>query len=552
MAGRSRSIASRLFLVQLVAVVAMTLVAGVLLWFQARTETEDRAVAKCLDVANGVADNPYVVAQLGSERPSDALQPYAEALMRDTGVDFVTIMAPDRTRYTHRERDQIGKPFIGTIGPALEGGTFTETYTGTLGPSVRAVAPIRDGAGEVVALVAAGVTVSNVSETFETRVPWLLGTALLVLVVGAIGSWTLRRYLARVTGSRGPEDLARMFDYYESVLHSVREGLVLVDRHRRLVLVNDQAAELLGLPLGERSPGAVPVDELPIDAGLRELLASGRQAVDEIHLTREHVLVVNQESAVGPGETAGPHPRGWVMTLRDHTEIEHLSGELASMRTMSDALRSQTHEFANRLHTIVSLIELDRREEALDLAAQGLGASQRLTDRVLAAEHEPVISALLLGKTAQAAEQGVELHLESDPALGRVRVDPAVIVTILGNLIDNAIDAAAGDRPWVEVYLGQGLPDELGAGRSADAETTELVIQVTDSGPGLPPEALDVAFVRGWSTKEPGRYGRGFGLALVQQAVTRLDGTIEVVREPSSAFVVTLPAAVGVRDEAGT
>lgn len=548
MAGGSRSIASRLFLVQLVAVVALTLIAGVLLWFQARTETEDRAVAKCLDVANGIADNPFVVAQLATDNPSDTLQPYAEALMRDTGVDFVTIMAPDRTRYTHRDRDQIGKPFIGTIAPALGGTTFTETYAGTLGPSVRAVAPILDASGTVVALVAAGVTVSNVAETFEARVPWLLGTALIVLVIGAVASWTLRRYLERVTGSRGPEDLARMFDYYESVLHSVREGLVLVDRQHRLVLVNDQAAELLGLPLGDRSPVAAPVDGLDIDHGLRDLLASGRQAVDEIHLTRDHVLVVNQESAIAPGEASGAQGRGWVMTLRDHTEVEHLSGELQSMRTMSDALRAQTHEFANRLHTIVSLIELDRREEALELAAQGLGASQRLTDRVLAADREPVISALLLGKTAQAAELGVELHLESDPGLGRVQVDPAVIVTILGNLIDNAIDAAAGEHPWVEVYLGQGLPG--GSRSEGGADRTELVLQVSDSGPGLDPRVLDLAFERGWSTKEPGRYGRGFGLALVQQAVTRLGGTIEVVREPSSAFVVTLPAAVGIRDGA--
>ncbi|MGK9149060.1 sensor histidine kinase [Plantibacter flavus] len=547
MTRRSLSIASRLFLVQLVAVLALTVVAGVLLWFQARTETEDRAVAKCLDVASGIADNPFVLEQVQSPHPETELQPYAEALMRDTRVDFVTIMAPDRTRYTHRDREQIGKPFIGTIAPALAGETFTETYTGTLGPSVRAVAPILDADGTVVALVAAGVTVSNVSETFETRVPWLIGTALLVLVIGAVGSWMLRRYLARVTGSRGPEDLASMFDYYESVLHSVREGLVLVDRRQRLVLVNDQAAELLGLPLGERST-AVPVEELQIDPGLRELLASGRQAVDEVHLTRDHVLVVNQEPAIAPGDAAGAQERGWVMTLRDHTELEHLSGELQSMRTMSDALRAQTHEFANRLHTIVSLIELDRREDALAFASQGLGASQRLTDRVLAAEQEPVISALLLGKTAQAAEQGVELHLESDPALGRVQIDPAVVVTILGNLIDNAIDAASGPTPWVEVYLGQGLPGATQGDGGTDR--TDLVLQVSDSGAGLDPAVLDLAFERGWSTKEPGRYGRGFGLALVQQAVTRLGGTIEVVTEPASAFVVTLPSAVGIRDEA--
>lgn len=227
------------------------------------------------------------------------------------------------------------------------------------------------------------------------------------------------------------------------------------------------------------------------------------------------------------------------MTIRDRTELEQLTGELRSMRTLSDALRAQTHEFSNRLHTIVSLIELDRAPEALAFAEGQLGASQRLADRVTGSVREPVISALLLGKTTQAAERGIALHLDTDPQLGRVRVHPADIVTILGNLVDNALEAAGGAEPWVEVYLGFDHPDERG--RAA------LVLQVSDSGPGLSPEIIDRAFERGYSTKDQGELGRGYGLALVRQTVTRLGGTIDVVRSPRSEFTVTLPDGVAMR-----
>ena len=232
------------------------LVAGVLLWFQARTETEDRAVANASTSPNGVADNPTSSPSSARIDPSDALQPYAEALMRDTGVDFVTMMAPDRTRYTHRERDRdrASRSSARSNRRSRDGPSPRRTRARS-GPRSAPSHPIRDDAGEVVALVAAGVTVSERLRDLRTGCRGCSRDGLLVLVIGAIGSWTLRRYLSRVTGSRGPEDMARMFDYYESVLHSVREGLVLVDRHRRLVLVNDQAAELLGLPPRRALPG---------------------------------------------------------------------------------------------------------------------------------------------------------------------------------------------------------------------------------------------------------------------------------------------------------
>ncbi|PPH37487.1 histidine kinase [Rathayibacter sp. AY1E3] len=520
--GPRGSIAARLFAVQLLSILLIAAAAVAVLALDARSRAGDEAAQRSLVVARTVADNPFVLESTAGADPSASLQPYAEEVMRDTGVDFLTIMAPDRTRYTHRDRDRIGLPFQGTIEPALEGRTFTETYTGTLGPSVRAVAPIEDADGAVVALVSAGVTLSAVDASFAARVQVVAWGALGAVALGALGSWLLARYLRRVTGGRGPEQMSQVFAYYESVLHSVREGLLLVDDRGRLVLANDHALELLGLE-GVRTP--VPVAELDLPVALRELLQDDEPVSDRLVVARERILVVNERPAASPGA----RPLGTVVTLRDRTELQRVSGELESLRTLSDALRSQTHEFSNRLHTIASLIELGRPDEALAFAAGELNLSQRLADRVLGSVQEPVIAALLLGKAAQARERGVELHFETHLEPGTQGLEPGDLVTVLGNLIDNALDAAAAsapDRePWVEVYLG------LAEG--------ELVVQVSDSGPGVA-SAADV-FARGYSTKESDGFGRGIGLALVQQVVERLGGSIEVSRHVGAVFTVQLP-----------
>ncbi len=528
------SISARLFVLQVSFIALLTGVAVVWLWADAQNDVDTDAGQKTMAVATAIADNPFVVDALSSADPSAELQPYALTLMADTSIDFITIMNPDRTRYTHPDPSQIGKPFQGTIAPALAGKSFTETYTGTLGPSVRSVVPVTDAQGTVIGLVSAGVTVSNLSAALAQRLPFVIGAALATLLVGALASWLLSRYLRRVTWGRGPEALSRMFAYYEGVLHSVREGLVLVDTKGRLVLYNDQAAELLGLRSQPADAHPLALDDLPIALPLRSLLGSGAVAVDEVYLTDDRVLVVNQSVAVSAASTGPARRLGTVTTLRDHTELQQLSGELDSMRTLSDALRSQTHEFSNRLHTIVALIELGRPEEALEFAAHQLNLGQHLVDQVVsAAVDEPVLAALLLGKSAQAGERGISLVLEIAPDLGPLGTAPDELVTIVGNLIDNALDAAADDHPQVTV--------------SVRRERASLVIAVSDTGPGVPePEQV---FRRGYSTKDAGDGGRGIGLALVGQSVRRLGGTIAVTNGPGATFTVVIPLAAPVEQQ---
>ncbi|KPG81929.1 sensor histidine kinase [Frigoribacterium sp. RIT-PI-h] len=559
------SIATRLFALLVVFVVAVTVLATAWTVRSARDDADRSAARACLALATSIADNPYVVDALGTSDPSARLQPYAVALMSDTSTDFVTIMRPDRTRLTHPDPDEIGRPFVGTIAPALRGESFTETYAGTLGPSVRAVVPIESD-GEVVALVSAGVTVDTITQSVGERLPLVFAAAGATVLLGGVVSWLLSRYLRRVTWGRGPEELARMFSYYEGVLHSVREGLVLVDDRGRLTLYNDQAAELLDLPPGGID-APVPLAELQLPASLRELLASGRRASDAGHVTDDRVLVVNQElteptdgpprpaPATGRGGaapaggaasvTGAARPRsrrtlGTVTTLRDHTELTHLTGEVETMRTLSDAPRSQTHEFSNRLHTIVSLIERGRGDEALRLAADELDLGQRLADRVVASIDPPTPAALLLGKAAQARERSIELRVDVEPDLGTIDVEPGDLVTILGNLVDNAFDAVA---PTLD---GAPLDPAAPPARSPRVEVTVaraeggVQLDAEDAGPGL--GDVELAFRRGFRTKPAAPGGRGAGLALLRQAVGRVGGRLDVATGPDgTTFSVLLP-----------
>lgn len=526
----SWSIARRLFAANLLFVVVLTAAFGTFSVVEARDRAYDEAGERMLAVAMSIADNPLVAEAASSTDPSGALQPYAVEVMRDADLDFITIMSPDRTRWTHPREDELGKPYIGTIEPALRGGTFTEVTAGTLGPSVRTIAPVTDANGSVIALVAAGVTVRTVDTDVAERLAVIGGIAVIVLFFGSIASWFLGRYLRSVTRGWGPEQLAQLFAYYESVLHSVREGVILIDTQGKAVMYNDQAAELLGLEPSEadRSPDAAPkLSDLPFDGSLRALFESGRPAHDEIHLTGERILVVNQAPAIGPAAPRNrqkPAVYGTVATLRDRTEIESLGTELETMKTLSDALRAQTHEHANRLHMIVSLLELGRTPQALEFATKDLELSQQLTDDMLASVDEPVLSALIMGKAAEAHERGVELVVRTTGTSGVSGLEIQDLVTILGNLLDNAIDAAAAGEPPRKVELA------VGTGASA------VEFTVRDSGPGIDPDAIDDVLQYGFSTKSGGHghrgdHGRGVGLALVRQAVQRLDGTMSVSNE---------------------
>lgn len=504
------TLARQLLVLQLV-LVGLLVGAGVALaYLDAGRATDDNARETAVAVAESVADSPSVTAALATPDPSRDLQPFTEQVRADTGIDFITIMDPNGIRFTHPDPARIGEPFIGNTETALEGRTFTETYTGTLGPSVRAVVPVFGEDGEVVALVAAGITVEAISAEFRERLVPLAAVATGVLLVGVAGSYLVSFRLGRQTRGAAPAELREMFEYYEAILHSVREGLVLVGSDGRIVLCNDAARDLLGLPADVRG---TPVADLGLAEDLAAAFTATEPRSDELHLTDTRLLLVNSVPVRSRDRRMGN-----AVTFRDHTDLQNLTGELDTVRGFAESLRSQAHESANRLHAVISLIELGRVDRAVALATAELETAQQLTDRVVGAVAEPVLAALLLGKLSEASERGVELVLTADTAMqdSGEHIDARDLITILGNLIDNAMDAA------VE-HAAERAPQVTVTVRS---EPGELFVRVADTGPGVVEQAE--IFRRGWSTKPAAETGRGLGLALVGQAVRRYGGVIEV------------------------
>ncbi|WP_141846768.1 sensor histidine kinase [Humibacillus xanthopallidus] len=534
--------ATQTFVLQ-VGVAVLVVVAGLAgAWVQAQRAGDIEAIARTTAVAETVAATPAVIAAVQQPTPTTTLQPYAERVRVESGTDFVVIMSPDAIRFTHPDPSQIGKTFIGHTAEALAGGTVVEDYTGTLGPSLRVVKPILDN-GRVVALVAVGIRKSAVGEQVRAQLPGILLAGLVVALLSGLGMALVARRIRRQTHGLGEEQLREMYEYYDAVLHAVTEGLIITDLDGRLRLANDEAKRLLDLPadaVGRR------VSELGLAAPLAAALTDDEAHEDELHVTAARVLVLNRGPATWEGRLLGH-----VATLRDRTDLEELTGELDSARGLAEALRSQAHESANRLHTIVSLIELGHADRALDFATEELAVSQVLTDRVVGSVEEPALTALLLGKAAEAHERGIAFDIAPGAHWPPDVAPTRDVVTIVGNLIDNALDAVAevGDPSARRVSFDAHVEERPTTGQVPDGPAAAgpspqryAVLDVSDTGPGLPPGAVEDAFRRGWSTKEAGGAGRrGIGLALVAQTVERLGGQLSVSGPPGARFTVRLP-----------
>lgn len=523
---RAWSVATQTFVLQVV--VALVVIAAGMggVYLQALRYSTNRATAQVLAVARSVAATPSVTSGLESRDPPATLQPLAEGVRRRTGTDFVVIMSPAGIRYSHPNPARIGQTFVGHIAPAAAGGQVVEDYTGTLGPSRRCVVPVTSH-GKVIGLVSVGIRKEAVSHRVSEQLPTVLGAGLIAALLVGFGTALVGRRVRRQTHGLRAQELQEMYDYYDAVLHAVTDGLLLTDLTGRVRIANDEAVRLLGLPADFVDRAA---DDLGLPPPMVATLTDDRARHDELQVAGGHTLVVSK-AVVAPGGK----PLGYVVTMRDRTELVALTGELDSARSLTEALRSQTHEASNRLHTIVSLIELGHSDRALAFATEELDQAQGLADRVVGAmDGEPALTALLLGKSAQARERGIALQIDPHTSWPEHAAPTADLVTIVGNLVDNAFDAV-GD-----------LPDDRVVGFAASVEDGWAVITVTDNGPGLSGD-VEQAFRRGYSTKESGQAGRrGVGLALVAQAVDRLHGTIDVLGEPTR-FVIRLPAPEGDR-----
>ncbi|MFJ9264495.1 ATP-binding protein [Streptomyces bacillaris] len=522
--GWPQRVFSQVLLVQLAIITGVTVLVTGLFLAPLSSQLDDEAMRRALAIAQSTAAEPDIAEDLRTTEPSalGPVQSAAERIRRATGAEYVVVMDRRGVRWSHPEADRIGEVVSTDPGDALRGREVMEIDSGTLGRSARGKVPLRGPSGEVVGAVSVGIEYDSVRARLLGAIPGLLAYAGTALAVGALAAYLISRRLQRQTHDLAFSDISALLTEREAMLHSIREGVVALDGTGRIRLLNDEAQRLLGL--GPEAAGR-PLEEV-LDAGRTADVLAGRVVGEDLLAVQGgRVLLANRmETADG----------GAVVTLRDRTELERLGRELDSTTGLIDALRAQDHEHANRLHTLLGLLELEMHEDAMEFVTEVVGVHRATAEQVTEKVRDPLLAALLVGKATVAAERGVALRLAPGTLLPDRVVDPRGLVTVVGNLVDNATDAAAGSA---EARIEVGLR----------AEGRTVVLRVRDSGPGIAPEQHASIFTEGWSTKDLPAHGkRGLGLPLVRRLAERQGGSVSVAGADGggAVFTVVLPEAL--------
>ncbi|WUW21095.1 sensor histidine kinase [Streptomyces sp. NBC_01463] len=522
--GWPRRVFSQVLLMQLAVATGVTVLATGLFLAPLSAQLDDQAMRRALSIAQSTAAQPQIAESLLATEPEPRgpVQSAAERIRRATGAEYVVVMDRRGVRWSHPDPARIGRVVSTDPGEALAGLEVREIDDGTLGRSARGKVPLRDASGDIAGAVSVGIAYDSVRARLLAAIPGLLAYAGGALAVGALAALLISRRLQRQTHDLAFSDIAALLTEREAMLHSIREGVVALDRTGRIRLLNDEAQRLLGV--GPEASGR-PLTEALGTGRTADVLAGEVAGEDLLTVRGSRVLLANRMPTADGGA---------VVTLRDRTELEHLGRELDSTRGLIDALRAQDHEHANRLHTLLGLLELELHEDAREFVTEVVGVHRATAEQVAERVRDPLLAALLVGKATVAAERGVALRIAPGTLLPDRLVDPRGLVTVVGNLVDNALDAAAGsDGALVEVGLR--------------TEGRTVVLRVRDSGPGVPPAQRGSIFTEGWSTKELPAHGRrGLGLALVRRLAERQGGSVAVdtADEGGAEFTVVLPEAM--------
>jgi sensor histidine kinase regulating citrate/malate metabolism len=521
------SLAGQFLLLQLVILLLVLVAVAATSLAQSARQFRDDEGWRTQQIAENVAATSIIRTGLKETVPADALTARLEQVRMLSGASSIVITTPNLRIVAATDPGRAGQRL------PLHGNTVLSGWIGTVSEdgvdSVIARVPVLDTAeataGDLLGVAQVGLVYPTIWEGLGDATPDLLTYLGVGTALGALGSLLLSRRVKRQTFGLEPVEIRRLVEQREAMLYGVKEGVVGLDRNHRVTLVNEVAQELLALPTGST---ARTLDELGCDRRLVDVLTGISTGQDQIVVTEDRVLTLNRRPISVHGK-----PIGSVTTLRDRTELVELQKELGVTRHTTDTLRAQAHEFTNQLHTISGLIQLGEYDDVVQYITALSTTRAQLVDEVTARVGDPALAALLIAKASLAAERGVGLRISGASRLDRLDELTADLVTVVGNLVDNALEAV-GSAPdsWVEVHLRQ------------QADTVEVV--VSDSGPGIAPELAEEVFTRGFTTKVAADGGqRGFGLALTRLVCTRRGGDVTVQNEEGAVFKASLPITTG-------
>ena len=455
---------------------------------------------------------------------STQIQLYAESVRKATGARFVVVGDHEGRRYSHPVPERIGKLMVGGDNPrALERGeAYVSKAVGTLGPSMRGKVPIFANSGKVIGVVSVGYlqeTVESVTEGYLQRVLlWVFG----LFLFGGIGTWLIARNVKQSIFGLEPVEIARLFRERNAILDSIREGVVAINDKGQVTMLDHEAAKILKIP--PESGIGTSIESILPQTRMLEVLKSGEEQFDQEMIIGGIEVIVNRVPIWQNDRVAGV-----VSSFRRKDEIDRMAQELTQIQEYSEVLRTQTHEYSNKLHTLAGLIQLGSHQEALDLIGRETSGYQELLGTLAETVPEPLLSAIILGKYNRAQELRIIFQLDPESRMIDIpkKINREKIVTILGNLLENALEAAQ---------------ENTSGKRTVQLSMTDfgndLIFEVEDSGSGIEDESVDLSLQHGFTTKSG--TGRGIGLSLVHENLKYLGGHLTVVHSSLGGMRFTI------------
>ena len=489
------------------------------------TTLEEQIGQRALQVAKTVADIPQIQVAVEA-RDSALLQPLSLKIAEDTGARFVVIGDSRGIRLSHPVPERIGKPMVGGDNPpALEEGlSYVSKAKGSLGWSMRGKSAIFDTTGErIVGVVSVGYMLDKVDTIiagYQQTVLSAVAAALMLSVLAAL--WFTRHFKKAIFGLE-PEEIARLFEERNATLEAVREGIIAVDVEGRIITFNRAAIDTLEIR-PQIPPTGQYIQEVLPHSQIMEVVRTGEVQLDQEVWLNNQNLIVNRIPLQVDDRTIGA-----VSSFRRKDELDQVSRRLTRIQEYAETLRSQSHDYSNKLHTIAGLIQIGANDKALELIGQETAGHQTLIQLLVEAVPDPILAGCLLGKFNRARELGLTLLIDPESRMTDLpeRLPREQLVSIVGNLLDNALEATQQQRgPGGQIRLSM---TDLGR---------DLIFEIEDQGPGIPPELQARIFEKGVSSKPIP--GHGLGLHLVRTLLDQLGGNIEIEALDGSGSRVTV------------
>ncbi|GLB61659.1 ATP-binding protein [Cytobacillus sp. NCCP-133] len=475
---------------------------------------------QALQLAIAVSSMPSVVSSFEKDEPSKILQPMVNKIRKETGAEFIVIGNTEGVRYAHPDDEKLGLLMVGgDNSQALKGEFYISKAKGSLGNSIRGKGPIKNEEGQIIGVVSVGYLMEDLQETVLQRGKEFGFLSLFVIMMGVIASYLLARNIRRTTLGMEPYEMTSLYLERNAILYSTKEGIISVDKHGFIKMINQSAKNLLGVKddiLNQKIETILP------NTGVYRVLQTGEPDRDHEVTLRNRDVIINRTPIFEKGQVIGA-----VSTFRDKTEINHMVETLTEVKKYSEDLRAQTHEFSNKLYVISGLLQLGNYDDAIKMIQAESAAIENQNKIIFEQIHDPKVQALLLGKLGKASEKKIQFRIDENSSMDVLpaHFSYSEVISIIGNLIDNAFEAVEerkdGEVTFFAIDVGE-----------------DLVMEVYDNGQGIPEEQSDKIFEKGYSTK--GGQNRGFGLAIVKQSVENLNGTIELQSTPGSGTVLSI------------